>query len=37
MRIIFFAGLFLLPISAVALTSYRMVMRRARIMQRRGS
>jgi hypothetical protein len=34
MRIILFAGLFLLPITAVALTSYRTVMRRARIMQR---
>jgi hypothetical protein len=36
MRIILFAAIFLLPISAVALTSYRVVMRRARrkIMQR---
>ena len=34
MRIILFAGLFLLPISAVALASYRTVMRRDKVMQR---
>jgi hypothetical protein len=34
MRIILFAALYLFPISAVALTSYRMVVRRARHMQR---
>jgi hypothetical protein len=34
MRILLFAALFLAPISAVALTSYRTVMRRARLMQR---
>jgi hypothetical protein len=34
MRILLFAGLFLLPISAVAFASSRIVMRRARIMQR---
>jgi hypothetical protein len=36
MRIILFAGLLLLPISAVAVTSYRVVMRRAQhmVMQR---
>jgi hypothetical protein len=34
MRILLFVALYLLPISAVALTSYRVVMRRAQIMRR---
>jgi len=34
MRILLFAALLLLPVSVVALTSYRMVMRRDKIMQR---